>query len=137
MSRLIHVSVAGLLVLFVAAAAAAAPSAPRLLGCDGKTLLRPPGLVVLSCADANSEIRGTQWLTWGRSSASGITTVNLCTPTCAGSNMTFFAHSRVRLLDPKRTRLGLLFSRAVVTYMQHGHAKTFTAYPPTRPRPTQ
>ena len=121
----------------LAAVAAAAVPLPRLLSCSGKPLLRPTGPVVLSCADANSEIRATHWSSWGRTSAVGTTTfgLNLCTPTCAESSISFFPHSRIRLTGVTSTRHGLRFSRAVVTYVLHGRTRTFTAYPPTTPRP--
>ena len=119
----------------LASAAAAAPTVPRLLSCAGKPLLRPAGVVVLSCADANSELRGTAWSSWDRSGAVGITDfgLNLCEPNCAASRMTFFPHSRVRLTGAKKTSHGLLFTRATITYVLHGKTKTFVAYPPTRP----
>jgi hypothetical protein len=111
-------------------AAAAANPTPRLLSCAGAKLLRPAGTVVLSCADGNSELKATRWSTWGASEASGKTDfgVNLCTPTCVSSRMRFFPDSTVRLLDPKRTAKGPLFSRAVITYTLKGAKKTFTAY---------
>ena len=124
------------LMLAVSAASAAAPL-PRLLSCSGKPLLRPTGLVVLSCADANSEIRGTHWASWGHSRAEGTTTfgLNLCTPTCAASTITFFRHSKIRLAGVTKTKQGLRFSRAIVTYRLRGETTTFTAYPPTTPMP--
>jgi len=117
--------------------ASATSQLPRLLSCSGKPLLRPTGLVVLSCADANSEIRATHWTSWGRTSAAGVTEfgLNLCTPTCAASKITLFPHSHVRLTGVVRTNKGLRFTRAVVTYVLHGATKVFTGYPPTTPMP--
>ena len=138
MSRVCH-SVGLLLVVVALPALAASASAPvpRLLSCSGTPLLRPTGLVVLSCADANSEIRATRWRSWDRTHAEGTTTfgLNLCTPTCAASKLTFFPHSRIRLGAVTKTRQGLRFGRAVITYLLHGKTKTFTAYPPTTPMP--
>ena len=119
----------------VVSSASAAPAMPKLLSCAGRPLLRPSGLVVLSCADGNSELRKTHWSSWARSGAVGTTDfgVNLCNPTCAASSMTFFPHSRVRLSGAKKTGHGLLFTRATIAYVLHGKTKTFVAYPPTRP----
>ena len=127
--RLLFVALA----LTAATAASAATPLPRLLGCGGKPLLRPVGTVVLSCADANSELRATRWTSWSRTSATGVTDLglNLCNPNCASSRMTFFPHSRVRLSRVQQTKLGPLFSRATVTYVLHGRTKVFVGYPPT------
>jgi hypothetical protein len=124
-------------VTLIAAAASASVPLPRLLSCSGKPLLRPTGLVVLSCADANSEIRATRWSSWRRTSAAGTTTfgLNLCTPTCAQSTLSIFPHSHVRLTGVVKTKQGPRFSRAVITYVLHGKTKAFTAYPPTTPMP--
>jgi hypothetical protein len=121
----------------LAGAASAAAPLPRLLGCDGKPLLRPTGTVVLACADANSELRATHWTSWGRTSAVGTTELglNLCNPNCASSRMSFFPHSRVRLSAVKQTKLGPLFSRVTVTYVLHGKTRTFVGYPPTSRMP--
>ena len=83
---------------------------------------------MLSCADANSELKSTHWRSWGVREAVGSTDfgVNLCTPTCVASRMRFFPASTVRLLDPKATAKGALFSRAVITYTLGGAHKTFT-----------
>ncbi|HEX4035437.1 MAG TPA: hypothetical protein VHX66_13420 [Solirubrobacteraceae bacterium] len=117
-----------------AATALAAGASPRLLSCSGSPLIKPTGTVVLSCADANSELKSTHWSSWSVSGASGTTDfgLNLCTPDCAASRIRFFADSSVRLLDPKHTAKGLLFTRVVVSYKLNGKQRSFTAYPPTR-----
>ena len=117
---------------FATAASASAPL-PRLLDCGGKPLLRPAGIVVLACADGNSELRSTRWTSWTGAGAVGVTDLglNLCDPNCASSRMRFFPHSRVRLSDLKRTKLGRLFTRVSVTYVMHGKTRTFVGYPPT------
>lgn len=137
LSRLALLGVVAVTVLSTGASAASSSPLPRLLSCSGKPLLRPTGLVVLSCADANSEIRATHWTSWGHTSASGTTDfgLNLCTPTCAASTITFFPNSLVRLTGVTKTKQGLRFSRAVITYVLHGKRKTFTGYPPTTPMP--
>ena len=121
--------------LSVVAGASATSPLPRILSCAGKPLVRPAGLVVLSCADANSELRSTRWKSWSRSGAVGTTDfgLNLCSPNCAASKIRFFPNSRVRLSGAKQTMHGLLFDRATVTYVLHGKTKTFVAYLPTRP----
>jgi len=118
----------------IALAAGGGATTARLLSCAGTPLLRPHGTVVLSCADAGSELRSTVWQHWGADSASGTTDfgLNLCTPTCAASRMSFFPGSTVRLSAPVTTGKGRLFSRATITYRLHGVRRTFTAYPPTR-----
>ena len=136
MSLLARVVLPFAVVVAVTAGTASASSPlPRLLSCSGKALLRPNGLVVLACADANSEIRTTRWQTWTRTQATGTTDfgLNLCTPTCAQSAITFFPQSRVVLTGVTQTARGPLFSRAVITYTAAGKRKTFVAYPPTRP----
>ena len=138
MSRLSCLAVLTVVAVAVLAATATASSPlPRLMSCSGKPLLRPTGLVVLSCADANSEIRATHWTTWDRASATGTTDfgLNLCTPTCAASTITLFPNSLIRLTSVTKTKQGPRFSRAVITYVLHGKKKTFTAYPPTTPMP--
>src|SRR5579863_8269890 len=117
-----------------AATALAAGTSPRLLSCSGSPLIKPTGMVVLSCADANSELKSTHWSSWSANGASGKTDfgLNLCTPDCAASSIRFFSGSSVRLLDPRHTSKGLLFTRVVVGYKLGGKQRSFTAYPPTR-----
>jgi hypothetical protein len=124
---------AALAAAVAATAASAATPLPRILDCGGKPLLRPAGTLVLSCADANSELRKTHWTSWGRTSAVGTTELglNLCNPYCAASKMSFFPRSRVRLSGVKRTKLGLLFTRVTVSYVLHGKTHVFVGYPPT------
>lgn len=132
-----HRSISALALIATAACLAsvayAAPAVPKLRSCAGKALLRPAGTVVLSCADGNSELKGTHWRSWGAGEAVGSTDfgVNLCTPTCVTSRMRFFPAATVRLLDPVRSGGGLFFSKAVITYSVGGHTKTFAAYPAT------
>ena len=117
----------------VPANVAAAPALPALLSCGGSRLVRPTGTVVLACADANTEISRTHWHTWRAASATGTTDfgVNLCTPSCVASRIRFFPDSTIRLLGAERTRHGLVFSRAEITYVLGGVHRTFAAYPAT------
>ena len=122
MSRWIFAAAIAVTATCLASTAAAATPVPKLLSCSGIALSRPAGTVVLSCADGNTELKGTHWRSWGAHEAIGSTDfgVNLCTPTCVASRMRFFAASTVTLLDPERTSRGLLFSRAVIAYTLDG-----------------
>lgn len=115
------------------ASAAGAPALPALLGCTGARLVRPAGTVILACADANAEISRTRWRTWTATAATGTTDlgINLCTPTCVASRIRFFPGSTIRLVSPERTRQGLVFTRARITYVLGGKRTTITAYPAT------
>lgn len=115
-------------------AAGAAPATPALLSCSGTRLVRPAGTVVLSCADANSELRSTSWQSWSASGARGVTDfgINLCTPTCVASRIRFFPDSTIKLSGATHTSKGLLFTRAVITYMLDGKRRTFIDSPPTK-----
>ena len=113
--------------------AAGSSAVPALLSCGGSQLVRPTGTVVLACADANTQISRTRWHTWTTASATGTTDfgVNLCTPSCVASRMRYFPDSTIRLLGAERTRHGILFSRAEITYVLGGAHRTFAAYPAT------
>jgi hypothetical protein len=52
--------------------------------------------------------------------------LNLCTPYCAASKMSYFPHSTVRLTRPVATKHGRLYSRLVVHYLLKGKATTFS-----------
>ena len=135
MSRKIAAAaVAASLLAAGAATAVAAGASPKLLSCAGSPLIRPTGTVVLSCADANSELKSTRWSSWSASGASGKTDfgLNLCMPDCAASSIHFFPASTVRLLDAKHTSKGLLFTRVVVGYQLDSKQRSFTAYPRIR-----
>ena len=132
--------VVGLPAVVIAMASASTPIASagtsasaRLRSCTGGLLLEPTGTVVLACADANTEIRATRWTSWTNTGARGTTDfgLNLCTPTCVASRISFFPDSTIRLTAAKHTAHGLLFTRAVISYRLHGVQKTFTAYPAT------
>ncbi len=98
-------------------APAVAASAPRVTTCTGAAVVEPATLT-LTCADANSALTATRWSAWGATSARGVTTfaVNLCTPTCASSTLSYFRGARVVLEHPVATSRGERFSQAVVTY---------------------
>jgi hypothetical protein len=110
-------------VLLTAAATATAATIPHLRSCGGKPLVRPAGIVVLACADANAELAATRWTNWGATRATGTTRfgLNLCIPYCAASKMSFFPRSAVRLDRVKKGR----FTRVTVRYVLHGKTRTF------------
>jgi hypothetical protein len=51
--------------------------------------------------------------------------LNLCTPYCAASPISYFPHSSVTLSAPVKTRHGRLFSKLVVRYIHRGKATSF------------
>lgn len=115
------------LVAFPSAVSGGSTRQVGLLSCNGKVVVRP-GNFVITCADAYTQLTATQWTAWGSTTATGSTrfAMNLCTPTCVASKMSYFPSSVVRLSDPIRTKAhGWLFSKLVVTYRLHGKAKSF------------
>jgi hypothetical protein len=98
----------------------------HMVTCSGASVVKPVSFVI-SCADANTELTATHWSSWSATGATGITTfgMNLCTPYCAASPMTYFPKSTVRLSAPEVTKKGKFFSSLVVDYRLHGKAKTF------------
>jgi hypothetical protein len=117
------VKILAVLIVLVAASTASAATLPHLRTCAGANVVKPKGAFTLSCADANSQLDHTAWKTWTSTSATGTTTfgLNLCTPYCAASKMSFFPHSSVKL---DRARNGR-FTRVTVHYVLHGKTKTF------------
>lgn len=113
------------------AASSGGPAGPRttgLLTCAQKPVTRPTTFV-LACADANALLTATQWSTWTGTGATGLTRfgLNLCTPSCAASSITYFPHSTVVASAPVDTpKHGRLFSHLVVTYHLHGKTKTYS-----------
>jgi hypothetical protein len=114
--------------IVVPASATASKRLPALLSCSGKRLVRPTGMVVIACADANAELRSTHWSSWTASAASGTTdwALNLCTPTCAASKITDFPDSSVRLSQPTKTSHGVVFEKVTVHYRLHGKTETYS-----------
>jgi hypothetical protein len=97
-----------------------------LLTCQG-TVVTEPTSFIITCADANTQLTKTHWNSWTSTGARGTTrfAMNLCTPYCAASPMSYFANSTVALSAPVKTKKGTLFSLMVVHYTLHGQAKTF------------
>jgi len=102
-------------------------SSAKVLTCSGASVARPRSLVV-TCADANTALQSTHWSSWSASGASGSTTfvMNLCTPYCAASPLSYFPHSSVTLSTPVTSSRGTYFSRLVVKYRQGSTVKTYT-----------
>jgi len=117
------------LVALALAAAGSAAATPHLITCSGAKVVRPKGLFVLACADANAQIDHTTWKTWTATGAAGTTTLglNLCVPNCAASKMSFFPKSPVRLAAPKHG----VFTKVIVTYVLKGKRHSFVGYPRT------
>ncbi len=107
------------------ASVALSPSV-RVVTCSGSSVARPSTLVV-SCADANTLLTNTRWSTWNASGASGTTTfgINLCTPYCAASPISYFPRSLVRLYAPETSAHGVFFSQLEIRYGVGNKMKTF------------
>ena len=135
MSRHARLLAAATLVPLAAAAAlaAAARATPALLSCTGHRLVRPAGEFVFACADGNTAITHTHWTSWGATTATGTTDflINPCEPSCVASRMHSYPGATIRLLAPKRTKHGLVFTRASISYVAAGKHKTDIAYPAT------
>ncbi|HEY5265344.1 MAG TPA: hypothetical protein VIJ40_00885 [Acidimicrobiales bacterium] len=109
-----------------ASISAATSTKSGIVTCRGNSVIEPRSFVI-TCADANTQLTKTHWSSWTSTGASGTTTfaMNLCTPYCAASPMSYFPNSHVTLSAPVVTKNGKLFSLLTVTYRLHGHAKTY------------
>ena len=107
-------------------AALAASSDAKVLTCQGTDVIRPRTLVV-TCADAYTQLTDTHWTTWTSSIAVGTTTfaMNLCKPYCTASKMSYFPNSAVQFSSPVMTKRGHVFSLLVVHYVSAGHSHVF------------
>ncbi|HEY5103588.1 MAG TPA: hypothetical protein VII65_00965 [Acidimicrobiales bacterium] len=105
---------------------AAASTKSGIITCRGNAVVEPRAFVI-TCADANTQLTKTHWSSWTATRASGTTTfaMNLCTPYCAASPMSYFPNSRVTLSAPVTTTKGKLFSLMTVRYVVHGRATTY------------
>jgi hypothetical protein len=88
--RLLALAVAASAALLAAGIGQAA-SSPVLLNC-GKPVVRPAAIVV-TCADANYQLRSLKWSSWGGASATatGTAFINDCTPYCAAGHVHSYA----------------------------------------------
>lgn len=98
-----------------------------VLTCSGSSVVQPRTLVI-TCADADTFLKSTHWSSWTARGATGTTTfaMNLCTPYCAASPISYFPDSSVVLSAPVTTHQGSYFSRLSVSYRQGSAVKTFT-----------
>ena len=89
-----------------------------------------PRTFILSCADANSELKNLQWTDWGHSvaHATGTATWNDCTPNCAAGtwHSASITVSAYRVRNGHYTRLGATHSALFVDGPFDA-----SAYPPT------
>ncbi|MDA8295186.1 MAG: hypothetical protein M0004_01130 [Actinomycetota bacterium] len=97
-----------------APSATSAPSAVRVLTCQGEAVVRP-ARYALSCTDASASLEKIHWTSWTAASATATAVYvhNSCTPSCARGRVVRYL-ATLRFAAPKRTRDGLRFS--VVQY---------------------
>lgn len=109
-----------------ASSALSTPKSAGILTCLG-TYVTEPTSFIITCADANIELTRTHWSSWTSTGARGTTrfAMNLCTPYCAASPLSYFPNSKVDLSAPVKTKEGSLFSLMVVHYSLHARAKTY------------
>jgi hypothetical protein len=98
----------------------------KVLTCQGTDVVRPRNYII-TCADAYTQLTKTHWTTWTSKSAVGTTTfaMNLCTPYCAASKMTYYPNSAVSFTSPVTTKHGSLFSLLTVRYQSGGRSHVF------------
>lgn len=116
-------AVAASLAMF-AAPAVAAPSGQTRVIAACKSPAYKPTMYILTCADANTEIRHASYSSWSSNAASGRGTFyyNTCRPNCAAG--TFKHHPVTFSLDRVRSVHGQrLFTRMYVSYA--GLTETF------------
>jgi hypothetical protein len=118
------VRICSLALLFVVVAIAA--------GCgggndDNRKVLFPAGCtnpsykptqIIVTCADANTVLKGISWKSYGSDTARGSATanVNACDPNCAAGKLQPFP-ATVKLSQPKDCRKGVRqFTHLVLTY---------------------
>jgi len=104
-----------LLVLAVAGFGPVAAPGPLYSNC-GKLVTRPAAIIV-TCADANYQLRSLRWRSWGPATAvaTGTAEINDCTPTCVAGHGHAYAVS-VTLSRPTRCGRSLRFLRLAVTF---------------------
>jgi hypothetical protein len=89
-------------------------------------LIRPKDFVI-SCADANTELRALHWQSWTTSGATGSATYryNDCTPYCAAGHF-HDDPATVALSGPAHEAHGLEFTSLVLHYKDAGKTKALT-----------
>lgn len=119
MRRLLPV-LAAVPLLAASAVAPASARAPRTAVSSCGRLHVRPHVIVLTCADANFQLRGLHWRRWGarRALGHGRAVVNDCDPDCAAGH---FHRYRVRVLlggGIQRCHGRRAFRRARVRYVR-------------------
>jgi hypothetical protein len=101
-------------------------SGAKVLTCGGADVVRPRNYII-TCADAYTQLTKTHWTSWTSTRAVGTTTfaMNLCTPYCAASKMTYYPRSAVSFTSPISTKNGALFSLLTVRYRSGGRPHVF------------
>lgn len=83
-------------------------SSVSIFDCSHTSLVAPSSLV-LTCADANTQVKDLQWNSWGNATATatGTATWNDCTPDCASGKWKseFATISAYRIRDGHYTRV--------------------------------
>jgi len=77
-----------------------------------------PRQIIVTCADANTVLKGISWKSYGSDTASGSATanVNACDPNCAAGKLQTFP-AMVKLSQPKDCRRDVRqFTHLVLTY---------------------
>jgi hypothetical protein len=78
-----------------------------------------PTQIIVTCADANTVLKGISWKSYGNDTASGSATanVNACDPNCAAGKLQTFP-AMVKLSQPKDCRKDVQqFTHLVLTYI--------------------
>jgi hypothetical protein len=125
--------------LHAGAARPAAGPAPVMVDCLNKDQIRPSGFV-LSCADANSLLKGMHWSAWGPiASGTGTLAVNDCTPYCArGTFRSFPVRIVLSRPEPLPQHAGVRYYTRLTTVFPGRHCFTTrggqTCYPVTTTR---
>lgn len=110
-----------------ASAKSHATSVPAVVTCAHKREVRPRGEFVLACGDGNALLAKTVWSSWGTKRAVGVADfeLNSCQPTCVAGKTVDYRGAKVVLSDVVKTKHGLDFGVATVTYRSHGKTHTF------------
>jgi hypothetical protein len=122
------------LVLAVGGTAAQAAGPPAKISNCGKLVSKPANFVI-ACADANYELRGLKWTSWGGSTAngSGTAVVNDCTPTCVAGHFHNYKVSvtasriiKCGTTSRRYSRLTIVFASTKPKGMSNPDVVTFT-----------
>jgi hypothetical protein len=117
---------AGFVALAIGAGTATASFSPPKWSDCGHLTVKPVNIVI-TCADANYQLRGLAWTSWGASTVQGTGTahINDCTPTCSnGKERTYPVETTLAKLtkcgsSSRYLRLTIVFPSAA----PKGHSK--------------